>query len=52
MFVVSVTVGFLQAVQLHMLDFRAATFAQQVVLTFDSMHALVDIAADPRIQTQ
>jgi hypothetical protein len=35
-----------------MLCYRAATVAQQAVLTFVSMHAFVDIAADPRIQTQ
>jgi len=35
-----------------MLDSRVGTVAQQAVLTFDSMHALIDIAADPHIQTQ
>jgi hypothetical protein len=34
-----------------MLDSRDATLAQ-AVLTFDSMHAFVDIAADPCHQTQ
>jgi hypothetical protein len=35
-----------------MLCSRAGTVAQEAVLTFVSIHAFVDIAADPRIQTQ
>jgi len=52
MFVVSVTINFLQAMLLCMLDPHEGMLAQQAVLTFDSMHAFVDNAADPRHQTQ
>jgi len=34
-----------------MLDCHEGTLVQRAVLTFDSMHDFVDIAADPHLQT-